>query len=79
MPHLARRSSAFPHMTAMMPNCARSPGKFEGSGLRYVGNDEPKVSDVMSDPLVARLLASDGVAKEDLATLVERVRHQLEA
>jgi hypothetical protein len=51
----------------------------DGLGKRFSGNDEPSMSELLGDPMMARMLASDGVAKEDLATLVARVREQLRA
>lgn len=79
MPHLARPSSAFPHLVSRSLDCARSSGKFEGTGLRYIGNDEPKVGELLADPMLARVLASDGVAHEDLTRLVQHMRERLSA
>lgn len=79
MPHLARRFSAIPPMSLSMNHCAWGPRTMDGLGKRFSGNDEPSMSELLGDPMMARMLASDGVAKEDLATLVARVREQLRA
>lgn len=37
----------------------------------YLGNREPALSDLLKDPLVARLMASDGVDRAALEALTE--------
>jgi len=39
----------------------------------YLGNREPALSDLLEDPLVARLMASDGVDRAALEALTETV------
>ncbi|MBF0168751.1 MAG: hypothetical protein HQL45_14085 [Alphaproteobacteria bacterium] len=77
MPHLARRSTAFPHPSVQV--CAWGPRSVGADGLRYCGNDEPSLTELLSDPMVARLIASDGVAHEELARLVGRAQESLKA
>ena len=79
MQHLARRPSALSPLSMSLHNCAWGPRQFDGDGKRFSGNDEPSVAELLGDPMMARVLASDGVAKEDLATLVARVRERLGA
>ncbi|MBI5120323.1 MAG: hypothetical protein HZA67_04915 [Rhodospirillales bacterium] len=77
MQHLARRPSALSPLSMTLHNCAWGPRSHEGDGRRFSGNDEPSMAELLGDPMMSRMLASDGVAKEDLATLVARVREQL--
>ncbi|MBF0269493.1 MAG: hypothetical protein HQL44_12975 [Alphaproteobacteria bacterium] len=79
MPHLARRSPALSPLSMSLQNCAWGPHSLSGEGRRFSGNDEPSMAEVLGDPMMARMLASDGIAQEDLATLVARVRDQLRA
>lgn len=79
MTHLARRSTAYPHLPMHLQNCAWGPCFLNGDGRRFSGNDEPSMAELLGDPMMARLLASDGVASEDLATLVARTRERLGA
>ena len=77
MPHLARRTTAYPHIAS--PVCAWGPRSVGADGLRYCGNGEPSLAEIMADPLLARLIASDGVAHEELARLVGCVQESLRA
>lgn len=79
MQHLARRPSALSPLSMSLHNCAWGPRALDGDGRRFSGTDEPSVAELLGDPMMARMLASDGVAKEDLATLVARVRERLGA
>lgn len=46
---------------------------------RFSGHCEPSLHELMTDPILSRLLASDGVAKEDLEALIRTVRNRLTA
>ena len=41
------------------------------------GWKEPKLDDLLDDPILDALLARDGVTREDLRLLVERAREDL--
>lgn len=43
----------------------------------FVGHGEPALTDLLDDPIFGRLLASDGVHRDDLATLLAQVRLNL--
>jgi hypothetical protein len=62
-----------------MQTCAWGPRQFDGGNSRFAGNTEPSIAELLGDPIMARILASDGIAKEDLATLVARMRERLSA
>ncbi len=44
----------------------------------FDGNDEPRLDDVLADPIVRSLLASDGILLADLEDLVSDVRFRLD-
>ena len=43
----------------------------------YVGNAEPALSDILSDPIVRLVMLRDGVREEDLEKLVTQTRNHL--
>jgi hypothetical protein len=44
---------------------------------RFTGNQEPRLDELLEDPILGQLLASDGVAMDDLLTLVGTVQTAL--
>lgn len=50
-------------------------GSFEGQGFRGVG--EPALTDMLKDPTMGSMLASDGVQQDRLLELIESVRTKL--
>jgi hypothetical protein len=62
-------------------NIAPQPGglfhKRRGGRAGFSGNLEPDLGDLLADPILHRLLASDGVASEHLVTLITDMRHKL--
>jgi hypothetical protein len=44
---------------------------------RYAGNHEPELADMLTDPILHRLLASDGVRSEHLIDLIADVKVRL--
>jgi hypothetical protein len=44
---------------------------------RYAGNQEPNLVDLLTDPMLHRLLASDGVKSDHLIELIADVRVRL--
>lgn len=50
-------------------------GKSEGRGFRGIG--EPTLTEILQDPTLASLLASDGVQRDHLLDLIQAVRSKL--
>ena len=50
-------------------------GRPDGGGLRGVG--EPALADILQDPMMRRLLASDGIQPDQLLELIRVVRERL--
>lgn len=46
-------------------------------GDRYRGTEEPRLSDILQDPVLGRLLASDGVKHDHLLDLIRTTRARL--
>ena len=44
---------------------------------RYAGNQEPELVDLLTDPMMHRLLASDGIRSEHLIDLIADVKVRL--
>jgi hypothetical protein len=44
---------------------------------RFAGGQEPTLDELLSDPILGRLIASDGVVMDDLLALVGDVRKAL--
>lgn len=44
---------------------------------RYAGNNEPDLADMLTDPILHRLLASDGVRSDHLIELIADVKVRL--
>ncbi|PKU26407.1 hypothetical protein [Telmatospirillum siberiense] len=44
---------------------------------RFVGDHEPTLDELLDDPIMARLLACDGIDMRDLLTLVAKTRTAL--
>lgn len=44
---------------------------------RYAGNQEPDLADLLTDPIMHRLLASDGVRSDHLIDLIADVKVRL--
>ena len=44
---------------------------------RYAGNQEPDLADMLTDPILHRLLASDGVRSDHLIDLIADVKVRL--
>jgi hypothetical protein len=44
---------------------------------RYAGNHEPDLADMLTDPIMHRLLASDGVRSDHLIDLIADVKVKL--
>lgn len=44
---------------------------------RYAANEEPPIDDLLGDPILSRLMASDGVRREHLLAVVETARARL--
>jgi hypothetical protein len=47
------------------------------SAERFAGSREPSLDELLDDPIVARLMASDRIAMDDLLALVGDVRKAL--
>lgn len=69
---------------AAAPTDARSAGTaFPMAAMRanrtsdFLGNSEPPLSEMMSDEVIRRMMARDGVAVEQLMSLIDRVRGNL--
>ena len=45
--------------------------------LRYIDNQEPALADMLTDPILHRLLASDGVLSDHLIDLITDVKVRL--
>lgn len=43
----------------------------------FLGNSEPPLSEMMSDDVIRRMMARDGVAVDQLMSLIDRVRGNL--
>lgn len=43
----------------------------------YLGNAEPALDEMMSDEVIRRVMARDGVAVDQLLSLLDRVRSNL--
>jgi len=65
---------------SMMPTRHTVP-RPEGWQPRKIWNfnspDEPSLTELMSDPIFGRLLASDGVPQEHVETLINEMRYKL--
>jgi len=44
---------------------------------RYAGNQEPDLADLLTDPMLHRLMASDGVHRDHLIDLIADVKVRL--
>ena len=44
---------------------------------RYAGNNEPELAEMLTDPIMHRLLASDGVRADHLIDLIAEVKVRL--
>jgi len=44
---------------------------------RYAGNHEPELADMLTDPILHRLLASDGIRSDHLIDLIADVKVRL--
>jgi hypothetical protein len=44
---------------------------------RYSKNQEPALSDLLADPILQRLLASDGIAPQRLVELISEMRERM--
>ena len=45
----------------------------------FLGNSEPPLSEMMADEVIRRMMARDGVAVDQLMSLMDRVRGNLSA
>ncbi len=45
---------------------------------RFVGAQEPTLAELLDDPILARLLASDGIVMDELLVVVAKARRALE-
>ncbi len=52
-------------------------GKTRGGAARYAGGEEPRLTDLMEDPVLRRLMASDGVHPEQLMAVIAEARTKL--
>lgn len=60
----------------MVPNQRFPAAKTLPPALRFLGNDEPGIDDMLRDEVVVRLMARDGIAAADLRTLIGTVRER---
>lgn len=44
---------------------------------RFAANEEPSLSELLSDPMVRSLMDSDGVAEDCLSSIIHRARSRL--
>lgn len=51
--------------------------KFTDTEWRRALRGEPQLPDVMADPIIGMLMARDGVSRDELRSLIERVRRSL--
>ncbi len=55
------------------------PGKGRGAAAPYANDEEPRLSELMDDLVLRRLMASDGVRPEQLMAVVAEARSRLMA
>lgn len=66
--------------TANLAISAQQPALFvyrRAGRTRYAGNQEPDLADILTDPIMHRLLASDGVRSDHLIELIADVKVKL--
>lgn len=65
---------------------AATPGKSRGvvgmavrtpMPTRYLGNVEPSIDDLVDDEVVRRLMARDGIRREELVSFLDEMRGRL--
>ncbi|HSV28915.1 MAG TPA: hypothetical protein VLL76_05135 [Candidatus Omnitrophota bacterium] len=68
---------------AAAPSEARGASSAFAMGLRmnrsadFLGNAEPGLDEMMADEVIRRVMARDGVAADQLLSMLDRVRHNL--
>jgi hypothetical protein len=65
--HTAERRS---HATPFLPH-------LRNAAPVFIGHGEPRLTELIGDPIFGRLLSSDGVAMDDLLSLIESTRTKL--
>lgn len=53
-------------------------GTFRADPDRFSANEEPRLDDLLEDPIVTRLMASDGLHRDLVCAVVRDVRAQLD-
>ena len=52
-------------------------GRARRATRQFVGPEEPRLEELLADPMVARLMCADGVGYEELAALISEAREKL--
>ncbi|HIJ62971.1 MAG TPA: hypothetical protein HPQ04_09805 [Rhodospirillaceae bacterium] len=68
VPHLSPKEAASEWRVRMMGRKTPS---------RFLGQEEPRLGDIMDDPITRRLMASDGVGVEQLQQVISLMREKL--
>lgn len=66
--------------TTSVATPAQQPALFQhrrAGRTRYAGNQEPELADLLTDPILQRLLASDGVRSDHLIDLIAEIKVKL--
>ncbi len=66
-----------PARRASMNPLRRSSGSRAVDGARYAGSEEPTLNELLNDPIMQRLLDSDGIAPESLRAVLDDARARL--
>ena len=53
--------------------------RLRGAAATFIGHGEPRLTDLMGDPIFGCLLSSDGVAMDDLKLLIDTTRTKLDS
>lgn len=64
-------ATSYETRASAMPFALRQPMR---RATDFLGNAEPHLDDLMDDELMGRLMSRDGVGRDQLLTLIERVR-----
>ncbi|HLN22661.1 MAG TPA: hypothetical protein VK558_01615 [Patescibacteria group bacterium] len=51
--------------------------RLRSAATTFIGHGEPRLNDLLGDPIFSRLLSSDGVEMDELKSLIETTRSRL--
>ena len=51
--------------------------RLRSAATTFIGHGEPRLNDLLGDPIFGRLLSSDGVEMDDLKSLIDTTRTKL--